>query len=63
MAPSFYIWYLWEMVREAGYSKNLTEDLYFYGRIGDELEKASMMADSIAWAEGMIKMDTCLRVD
>ena len=40
MVPSFYIWSLREMVREAGYTKNLTESLHFYGRIGDELEKA-----------------------
>ncbi len=40
MVPSFYIWSLREMVREAGYTKNLTEALHFYGRIGDELEHA-----------------------
>lgn len=40
MMPSFYIWSLREMAREAGYTKNLTETLHFYGRIGDELAQA-----------------------
>ncbi len=40
LVPSFYIWSLRDMVREAGYSGNLTESLHFYRRIGDDLALA-----------------------
>lgn len=40
LPPAFYIWSLRSIVREASDTKNLTDTLQFYSRIGSELEQA-----------------------
>ena len=40
LVPTFYIWSLREIVKQAGHAGNLDEALRFYGKIGDELASA-----------------------